>query len=79
MEPQTESIPSYAPSINTGMRISDIVEKSDGAQRKLPIPAAPKVAVQDLLNTNTGFMTGFMSGSSSAAGSVAGNDLAERF
>lgn len=75
MEPQTESAPNYSPSVNTGMRISDIMEKPEGAQRKLPIPAAPKVAVQDLLNTSTGFT----SGSSSAAGSVAGNDLAERF
>lgn len=75
MEPQTENTPNYSPSVNTGMRISDIMEKSEGAQRKLPIPAAPKVAVQDLLNANTGLA----SGSSSAAGSVAGNDLAERF
>jgi zinc finger protein CreA/MIG len=74
MEPQTDSMPSYAPTANIGMRISDIMEKPEGAQRKLPIPAAPKVAIQDLLNANTGFA----SGTSSSAGSVAGNDLAER-
>jgi len=74
MEPQTESTPNYFPSANTGMRISDIMSKSDGAQRKLPVPAVPKVAVQDLLNNGSGFS----SGASSSNASVAGNDLTER-
>jgi zinc finger protein CreA/MIG len=71
MEPQTESTPNYLPSGSTGMRISDIMSKSNGSERKLPVP---KVAVQDLLNAGSGFS----SGTSSTAGSIAGNDLSER-
>jgi len=73
MEPQTDSTPHYHPTgTATGMRISDIMSKSDGSQRKLPVP---KVAVQDLLNNNS---SGFSSGTSSSTGSIAGNDLSER-
>jgi zinc-finger protein CreA/MIG len=53
------------------MRISDIMLKSEGAQRKLPVP---KVAVSDLLNG----APGYSSGPSSYAGSLAGNDLSDR-
>jgi zinc finger protein CreA/MIG len=74
LEPQTEHAPTYVPSAPTGMRLADIMAKSDGAQRKLPIPAIPKVAVQDLLNAPSGFS----SGQSSTTGSIAGNDLADR-
>ncbi|KAA8907821.1 hypothetical protein FN846DRAFT_687400 [Sphaerosporella brunnea] len=58
-----------------GMRLGDIINRPDGAQRKLPIPPVPRVAVHDLLNGNG---MGFSSTSSSTSNSVAGGDLAER-
>ena len=79
MEPQTgEREQPYVPHPTGGLRISDIMSRTDGAQRKLPVPPAPKVAVQDLLNNPAGGGGGFGSGSSSNNGSVAGGDLHER-
>ncbi|KAF2242975.1 DNA-binding protein creA [Trematosphaeria pertusa] len=75
MEPSTNTEQPYIPSHTTGLRIGDIISKSEGAQRKLPVPQVPKVAVQDLLNAPSGFS----SGNSSSAGSLAGNDLSDRF
>jgi zinc finger protein CreA/MIG len=75
MEPQADGPNYYNPNqAQVGPSISDIMSRPEGAQRKLPIPQVPKMAVQDLLNNS-----GFSSVSSSTANSVAGGDLAERF
>ena len=78
MEPNTENSPHYGSlptshSYTTGPKIiSDIIERPDGVNRKLPSPSAlPKVTVQDLLNPSSGF--------SSGSSSQAGGDLAERY
>ena len=57
--------------VSYGMRLGDIINRTDGAQRKLPVPSVPRVAVHDLLN-------GGYSNSSSSSNSIAGGDLAER-
>ncbi|KAL4783071.1 hypothetical protein BJX76DRAFT_330818 [Aspergillus varians] len=75
MEPQADGPNYYSPNqSHGGPSITDIMSRPEGAQRKLPIPQVPKMAVQDLLNPS-----GFSSVSSSTANSIAGGDLAERF
>ncbi|KAF2636923.1 carbon catabolite repressor CreA [Massarina eburnea CBS 473.64] len=75
MEPSANTEQPYVPVQSTGLRIGDIISKPEGAQRKLPVPQIPKLAVQDLLNAPSGFS----SGNSSTTASLAGNDLQERY
>ena len=77
MEPQADiPSPHYGSLPNqqtyaSGPRISEIIGGHEGIHRKLPVPQAPKVAVQDLLNPGSGF--------SSRSSSQAGGDLSERY
>ena len=75
LEPQADVQQPYIAPQHSGLRIADIMATTDGAQRKLPVPQVPRVALPDLLNPS---QSGFSSGNSSAAGSIAGGDLAER-
>ncbi|KLJ13075.1 DNA-binding protein creA [Blastomyces silverae] len=79
MEPQTDGMNHmnnhYVPPQHMGPSISDIISRTDGTQRKLPVPQIPKVAVHDMLNPGSGFS----SGNSSVTGSIAGGDLGERY
>ncbi|KAI5783877.1 hypothetical protein DFH27DRAFT_272688 [Peziza echinospora] len=72
----TQSTSPAVPPASTGMRLTDILSRTDVSQRKLPAPSSARVAVHDLLN---GSSHGSSSNSSSSANSIAGNDLAERF
>lgn len=79
MEPNADgsSHSAYMPGPSSGVRISDIVERPNAAQRRLPIPNVPKVTVHDLLNTDPVVVSS--SGHSPPSSSVSGGDLAERY
>lgn len=80
VEPSADGSQPYVPAQHSGLRISEIMEAGDGAQRKLPVPmvAGPKdtsgYQVKELRNPDSGVS----SGQSSARASEAGNDLHER-
>ena len=75
MEPHAEGPqPHFQQLIHTGPSISDIMLRPDGAQRKLPVPQVPKVAVQEMLNAGSGFS----SGESSTNASINGENGYER-
>jgi len=80
LEPQPDSLYPQNPSPPAhtrtgGLSLTDILSRPDGAQRKLPVPQVPKVAVHDLLAPSDGFNT---SGRSSGSNSLSGGDLYER-
>ena len=72
---QTSPYGSYKNGTSTqqGPRISEIMSRTDGAQRKLPIPKVREVGAQEFLGAGVGFREGG-SGRSSKEGSVTGGD-----
>lgn len=78
LEPQPEgqqfslTPPIQTPSRSSGISLTDILSRPDGAQRKLPVP---RVNVHDLLGPSDGYP----SGRSSGANSIVGGDLMDRF
>jgi zinc finger protein CreA/MIG len=75
MEPHAEGPPQphFQQMQHSGPSISDIMSRTDGTQRKLPVPQVPKVAVQDILHS------GFSSGESSTNASINGENAHDRF
>jgi len=81
LEPQLESqFPIAQPTPpgqrSSGMSLADILTRTDGSQRKLPVPQVPKVAVHDLLGPSDEFNP---SGRSSSSNSISGGDYMDRF
>lgn len=82
LEPQPDSSKYTAPqpagnisSKPSGISLSDILSRTDGSQRKLPVPQVMTKGVSDLLMPSDGFN---LSGRSSSSNSIAGGDLIER-
>ncbi|EPE02323.1 dna-binding protein crea [Ophiostoma piceae UAMH 11346] len=80
LEPQPDSSKYTAPvpagvSKPSGISLSDILSRTDGSQRKLPVPQVMTKGVADLLMPSDGFN---LSGRSSSSNSIAGGDLIER-
>lgn len=79
VEPSADGQQPYIPSHHSGLRISEIMEAGDGAQRKLPVPMVPaKEASFAKINDIITPEHDMGSGQSSARESEAGNDLHER-
>lgn len=79
VEPSADGQQPYVPAQHSGLRISEIMEAGDGAQRKLPVPMVP---VKDNSYTKISELrepgSGMSSGQSSTRASEAGNDLQDR-
>ncbi|GAB7339814.1 hypothetical protein MBLNU457_6358t1 [Dothideomycetes sp. NU457] len=71
VEPSADGQQPYVPHHHSGLRISEIMEREDGAQRKLPVPMVPNAMKVDGMLNPSG--SGFSSGQSSTSGSVAGD------
>ena len=79
VEPSAEGQQPYVPIQHSGLRISEIMEAGNGAQRKLPLPMVsgpkePSYSVREFINGDSGMN----SGRSSTRVSEAGNDLHDR-
>lgn len=79
VEPSADGQQPYVPAQHSGLRISEIMEAGDGAQRKLPVPMVPAkdnsyTKINELVNPESGPT----SGASSTRASEAGNDLQDR-
>ena len=69
VEPSADGQQPYVPHHHSGLRISEIMEREDGAQRKLPVPLNPNaMKVGDMLNPGSGFSSGQSSNSNSVSG-----------
>jgi len=80
VEPSADGQQPYIPAQHSGLRISEIMEAGDGAQRKLPVPMVPGpkdhsfTKINELVNPGSGMS----SGQSSSRASDAGTDLQDR-
>lgn len=79
VEPSADGLQPYVPVQHSGLRISEIMETGDGAQRKLPIPLLPPkdgsfARISDIISPGSGLSSGL----NSSRVSEAGNDLHER-
>lgn len=78
VEPSADGQQPYVPLQHSGLRISEIMEAGDGAQRKLPIPMVPsKDNSHAKINELKGPGSGMSSGQNSSRASEAG-DLQDR-
>ncbi|KAK1075260.1 hypothetical protein LTR33_009577 [Friedmanniomyces endolithicus] len=79
VEPSADGQQPYVPHQHSGLRISEIMEAGDGAQRKLPVPMVRHkdnsiAKISELKDPGSGMS----SGQSSSRVSEAGNDLQDR-
>lgn len=69
MEPSTDGhIPPVQHLQHSGPSFSDIMSRTDGTQRKLPVPQVPRLTVQEFLNSGSGAGSGNSSTSTSTNG-----------
>ncbi|SMQ50993.1 unnamed protein product [Zymoseptoria tritici ST99CH_1A5] len=74
VEPSADGQQPYVPVQHSGLRISEIMEAGDGAQRKLPIPMVPNkqsnYTVKELVDPGSGHTSGYSSSRHSEAGDI---------